>query len=87
MFVTCIALTGCRQKVEQPADNDVEEVYICESTTAYSYHFDPNCLGLQKCTHSISKTTLISAKKQGRKFCGWEVDNTVPISTDLDLDR
>lgn len=45
-------------------------VYVCVSTTAYAYHVDYDCRGLQACTHTIRKVTEDDAiNKYGRKAC------------------
>lgn len=54
-----------------------DEVYLCESATAYSYHLDESCPGLKKCSHAVRKTTREIAIKQGRKFCGWETSDSI----------
>ena len=44
-------------------------VYVCNSSRAYAYHIDPNCSGLNRCTHGISKITLEEAQQMGRTPC------------------
>lgn len=43
--------------------------YICVSKTAKKYHYTKNCNGLQKCTHTIQKTTVNNAKQLGYTVC------------------
>lgn len=47
-------------------------VYLCNSETAYAYHYDKNCRGLKNCTHGLIEVTESKAKSQKRKLCGWE---------------
>ena len=50
-----------------------KQVYICVSETASKYHYKKDCGGLKKCTHTIKKVSLSSAKDDyKRKLCGWE---------------
>ncbi|MES2487464.1 MAG: hypothetical protein V4581_16145, partial [Bacteroidota bacterium] len=65
---------GCTQEHKPPPDT--RQVYLCKSPTAYSYHFTKDCPGLQKCKHTIIKSDVVTAKKQGRTFCGWEANDT-----------
>jgi len=67
---------SCESKTEEPLEEE-KTVYVCESATSYSYHFNPECRGLKKCSRKIAETTISSAKKQGRRFCGWEAKNTI----------
>jgi hypothetical protein len=45
------------------------DAYICVSPNAKKYHFSRSCSGLQKCTHTIKKTTVAEAKKIGYTIC------------------
>ncbi|KOS04801.1 hypothetical protein AM493_01135 [Flavobacterium akiainvivens] len=67
---------SCTDAPQSP-DPENTEVYLCDSPAAYSYHFNPNCKGLQQCKHNIYKTSLKTAKKHGRSFCGWEANDTI----------
>lgn len=50
-----------------------QRVYVCDSEYASKYHLDPNCQGLNKCTHNIIETSLDSAKTYfGFGLCGFE---------------
>ena len=42
------------------------KVWICTGKSAYAYHCDRNCSGLNKCRSEIKKVTLAQAKKLGR---------------------
>ena len=44
-------------------------VYICDSPNAKKYHFNKNCSGLQKCTHTIKAVTKEEATKLGYTVC------------------
>ena len=44
-------------------------VYICLSKDAKKYHFSQSCRGLQKCTHTIKKTTVEDAQNRGYTAC------------------
>lgn len=70
------AFLGCDDsKQEKPSDG--RKVYVCESVMSYKYHLNPDCPGLKQCTHDISEVSESSAKRQGRSFCGREVDYTI----------
>lgn len=47
-------------------------VYICESKTAYRYHFSKSCSGLKKCTHTIKQVTKEEASRLGYTACKLE---------------
>ncbi len=51
---------------EKPAK---EYVYVCVSPTAYAYHSDKDCGGLNRCTHEVRKETVSEAKQDGRRAC------------------
>lgn len=70
------ALYSCNNDAKQV--HDTRTVYICMSATAYSYHLIQDCPGLNKCSHKIERSTVEIAKKRGRKFCGWETNDTLP---------
>ena len=54
------------------ANCTTKTVYLCDSKTAYKYHYRGNCRGLNNCRHQIIKTDLETAIKAGRTLCGWE---------------
>ena len=45
-------------------------VYICMGKTAYSYHRNSNCSGLNRCKAEIRKVSTDYARSIGRKPCG-----------------
>lgn len=45
------------------------DVYVCESSTAYAYHYSKNCTGLRRCSHKIITMKEADAIKKGRKAC------------------
>ncbi len=48
-------------------------VYICVSKSAYAYHYDLDCRGLNRCTHEIRAVSEEDAVREyGRKLCGYE---------------
>lgn len=49
--------------------NSDRTVYVCESHTAYAYHLDRYCKGLQKCTHTVILETESQAIHDNRKAC------------------
>jgi hypothetical protein len=47
-----------------------DSCYICVSKGAVAYHSDPNCRGLAKCTHTISKISVDDAvNNYNRRAC------------------
>ena len=44
-------------------------VYICESKSAYAYHPDRGCSGLNRCTHNIIVISIKEAKQRGYRAC------------------
>ena len=60
LFVASPVSSGCQETY----------VYICTGETAYSYHNNPNCRGLNRCSSSIKKVTLEYAKSIKRTPCG-----------------
>ena len=50
----------------------VNDVYICDSPGAKSYHLKENCRGLSNCQHKLIIMTLEKAKRKGRTLCAWE---------------
>lgn len=45
-------------------------VYICNSSSAYAYHYNEYCSALNRCSYSIKELTRAEAKKRGRTPCG-----------------
>lgn len=53
--------------------SDETYVYICDSSSTTSYHYNKDCHGLNRCTHDILKVTLAKAKDEyDLKLCGHE---------------
>ena len=47
-------------------------VYVCTGGSAYAYHCNRGCRGLNRCGASIRYVTLSEAYSMGRsKPCGW----------------
>lgn len=44
-------------------------VYICTGKSAYSYHKNKNCRGLNRCSAEIKSVSLEYAKSIGRSPC------------------
>ena len=44
--------------------------YICTGPSAYSYHTNPDCRGLNRCSALIRKVSLSEAEEMGRSACG-----------------
>jgi len=58
-------------------------VYICTGSTAYAYHKNRDCEGLNHCGGSILKVSLSEAKAKGRtKPCGYCYGEKSKIRTD-----
>jgi len=53
--------------VKRPAPHAVY-VAICESRSAYAYH-SGMCRGLARCTHGVSKVTVVQARNSGYAPC------------------
>ena len=52
--------------------NSGQMVYICIGSTAYAYHKNLNCKGLNRCKAQIKRVTLSEAYIMGRnKPCGY----------------
>lgn len=53
--------------------NEVEYVYICTGTYAYTYHKTDKCEGLDRCSREIKKVTKDEAvdkyKRKPCKYC------------------
>ena len=56
--------------LELSSGNQEQYVFICTGRTAYSYHNNSNCSGLNKCKAQIKKVTLNYAKSLRRSPCG-----------------
>lgn len=69
--LVCIAALFASLSVHAQEPQDTAKVYICTGSAAYAYHTHRDCRGLNKCTATIRTTTAKSAKKEGRKFCGY----------------
>lgn len=53
--------------------NQTANVYICDSSGAYAYHYKKNCPGIKRCTHNVKMVSLADARRRyKRKLCGWE---------------
>ena len=67
--VVALLLVALCAAFKQPTDS----VFICDSATAIAYHKIENCRGLNKCTHTIKKITMIEAintyKRRACKIC------------------
>lgn len=57
---------------ETPVGDADGQVWICQSAGAKRYHYDANCRGLKRCTHSISRTTVDYAERVGLTLCKYE---------------
>lgn len=44
-------------------------VYICTGPKATAYHSNPNCKGLNKCTHSVKAVSQQQAEQMRRHPC------------------
>lgn len=71
----CIALvtnsqtmrpTHRKSAIRPVASNNV---YICDSKSAYAYHSTVSCTGLSWCTHTVNSVSVAKAKKMGRYPC------------------
>jgi hypothetical protein len=45
------------------------QVFICKGPSSKVYHKSDRCRGLSNCSTEISKVTIESAKKLGRRAC------------------
>ena len=75
LFFVC----SCSSCSNPPSYGENEEmVYICVSNTAYAYHKNESCQGLQRCTHEIKEVSRKEAEeKYRRKPCRWCMDPIV----------
>ena len=52
--------------------NSEKMVYVCTGGSAYAYHINRNCQGLNRCKAEIHRVTLSDAYAMGRtKPCGY----------------
>ena len=58
----------CTLGVPQQKENNTS-VYICTGKSAYSYHNNRDCRGLNKCNAEIKSVSLEYAKSIGRSPC------------------
>ncbi len=74
LSVVCVLLTGLTSfsTFSSCAEETETTVYICKGKYSKKYHYKKNCRGLSNCSTAIYKTTLDSARKAGRKICGFE---------------
>lgn len=63
-----LLLTACFSDANLQIDQ-ADEVLICKSSTAESYHRQ-NCAALKQCSHQVGKINIEEAKIAGRKPCG-----------------
>ena len=60
----------CRFTTENPPhEGSNTNVYICTGKSAYSYHNNRNCRGLNRCSSEIKSVSLDYAKSIGRSPC------------------
>ena len=72
--VVCFSFTDIRDLSALPLlvtnATTKDSVYICDSKTAYAYHKDQDCSGLNYCTHGVYKVSLKDAETvYGRRAC------------------
>ena len=74
LSVLCVLLTAITpfSALSSCAEETETTVYLCKGKYSKKYHYNKNCRGLSNCSTAIYKTTLDSAKKSGRKICGFE---------------
>lgn len=60
----------CCFTTENPPHGGIKtNVYICTGKSAYSYHNNRNCRGLNRCSAEIKSVSLDYAKSIGRLPC------------------
>ena len=69
-FIHLSADIKCPEALPIATYNVESTVLICNSKNAYGYHAY-ECRGLKQCKASISKVSLSTARKRGRKACGF----------------
>lgn len=68
--ILAIVIWGCLCSTEVPQQKeDNTSVYICTGKSAYSYHNNRECRGLNKCNAEIKSVSLEYAKSIGRSPC------------------
>lgn len=58
-----------KQKQTKRQARKEASVYICNSKSAYAYHADAYCRGLNRCRHGISKVSASDAVNNGYRAC------------------
>lgn len=53
-------------------EEQVSDVYLCNSLGGKKFHYSKNCRGLSRCEQEIIKVSLKKAKDLGKTLCGWE---------------
>lgn len=63
---------GDTNKLENSTNS--RKVYFCKSESAYAYHSNMSCDGLQNCSHNIYSVSESSARQRGYRYCTlcWE---------------
>lgn len=56
----------------EAADTPARKVWICQSPGAKRYHYDKDCRGLRRCTHTVNETTKDYAERVGLTVCKYE---------------
>lgn len=67
-----IALLGIMTSTPNETNRHIPQeisVYICTGKSAYSYHNNRSCRGLNKCNAEIKSVSLEYAKSIGRSPC------------------
>ncbi len=68
LFLFLFIVAACSSETNYQLEN-ADEVLVCKSTTAESYH-RKNCSALKQCSHKVGKMNIEEAKSSGRKPCG-----------------
>lgn len=71
LLLLTIILLSCKPKI-----SSTNNVLICNSKTAKSYHLN-YCMGLKECNHDIEELTVQQAIKKGRKACNFCYKNQI----------
>jgi hypothetical protein len=76
LLISCLSFQAKALPVQQPRQPQKKElkkeaqVYICDSRSAYAYHFTRSCRGLNRCTHGVIKMKESDARNNyGRSKC------------------
>ena len=48
------------------------KVWVCNSSGAKKYHYNRDCAGLKRCTHTIEESTVKQAEAVGLGQCGYK---------------